>query len=149
MNRYYTPDIEEFHVGFEYATYWNDNKLRHPFGYWRENIFSQDDLQNAQSWALRLKRGDFKVRFLERSDIESSEWYYKGGQMIKGGKSYFSNQNNTIGITLRPDFYKDHHSSVHIYELKPEGGIRDTIFSGKVKNRTKFKEIIESTKYEK
>ena len=132
MDKYYTPEIEEFHIGFEVECY-DDNDKTWDIVY----IDSQPALCNITGLNLNIR-----VKYLDREDIESLGWIYKGGKTIKKGKAYFSDEKEVIGITLRPNFFEDNHASIHIYALKPSGGIQNTIFAGKIKNRTELKKLL-------
>lgn len=79
-NKYYTPSIEEFHMGFEYE-YSNDNIIR---GVLRDKGLSTDGKTEA-TWIkdtlTEITAKDFKkqlfglkVKYLDKEDIESLGW---------------------------------------------------------------------------
>lgn len=73
MNKYYTPKIEEFHVGFEYEY---QDMLPHGGSVdWFKGIFKTDD-----SLELIFKSNDWydlpRVKYLDREDIESLGFTY-------------------------------------------------------------------------
>ena len=88
-NKYYTPTIEEFHVGFECEVYgFNpNNRLNNNFGKkWEKITFSIEDINLLKDKYL----DSFRVKYLDREDIESLGWtsddnktvYYKGNHML-------------------------------------------------------------------
>lgn len=69
-NKYYTPNIEEFHVGFEYERlYQNDDIL---YQWDKEemsvNFLTLDDIDNE------ILNEEIRVKFLDKEDIESLGW---------------------------------------------------------------------------
>ena len=150
MNKYYTPSKEEFHVGFEYEVF-QKGEVYDPTAMYlmppetedKWYKFKYPDPFLGYRLDILFKTHPLRVKYLDREIIESLGWVYCGGQMISGGKCHFSDENQIIGITLKPKFYKDGHSYIHIYELNDGGAIRNTMFSGKLKNKTEFiKELI-------
>jgi hypothetical protein len=69
-NRYYTPEIEEFHVGFEY-------KLK------------GEDSIRVLSTNCTVDTELSEVKYLDKEDIESLGWEYNGGKMIEGYQDRF------------------------------------------------------------
>ncbi len=65
--KYYTPSIEEFHVGFEYEFFHNNE--------WRKQTFSLID-----GWPKDLK--DSKVKYLDQEDIEGLQWNKEDGKFF-------------------------------------------------------------------
>lgn len=87
-NKYYTPTIEEFHVGFEYE-YKSEDGSYSTFadskGEWKKKIFNNEaeydyeELTEFQSIESALqdeykRYGDVRVKHLDKEDIESLEW---------------------------------------------------------------------------
>lgn len=74
-NKYYTPSIEEFHVGFEYE--YLDNNLKT----WKPNVIESYMLitpnigeacdSEITEIFRELKEGNIRVKYLDREDIES------------------------------------------------------------------------------
>ena len=63
MSKYYTPTIEEFHVGFEC-------EILNGYGAWKHisvemSHFKLDEVENLKEW---------RVKYLDREDIESLGW---------------------------------------------------------------------------
>ena len=85
MEKYYTPEIGEFHVGFEfesnYVTYSKD-------GEWTKVVLKEDLNNEELSWFFTSYKGDavpteFRVKHLDREDVESL-----GFEIPKGGLDY-------------------------------------------------------------
>ena len=76
--KYYTPSIEEFHVGFEYEL------LKRKSVYdaeWKfeiiKRVFDVNVVSNSYDWArfnIDLKDKEIRVKYLDRDDIESLGW---------------------------------------------------------------------------
>lgn len=150
QNKYYTPSIEEFHVGFEYEildynstdfgknpdkAIWNKRKLKY------EDIFSgykeNSQFETVNSYLLTE---DIRVKYLDKEDIESLGW-----------EAQFP-KNDLFNI--RPD-----RANADLYQMdydcffreKNEGvGIEICnvnenyiIFSGKIKNKSELKKVME------
>lgn len=137
-NKYYTPDISELHIGMEIeratpSTETADGMFWTPY-----------KVDDSTPMTLFKQFPEFqRIKYLSKKDIENEGWIYSGGQMIKGGKCYFTNKFQQVGITFRPEFYKeDKHASIHIYNINVEGGIKNSLFIGKVKNVSEFKKLM-------
>ena len=70
MDKYYTPEISEFFVGFEYETSYLQD-----YDTWKKEILEEDDAGYFQS----IYSGDaipteFRVKYLDKEDIESLGW---------------------------------------------------------------------------
>lgn len=81
-NKYYTPEIEEFHVGLEFEILdYIENGQRE----WTATVYGNllinktgdsfsADLSHAYTW---IKNEDVRVKYLDREDIESLGWVHK------------------------------------------------------------------------
>jgi hypothetical protein len=79
-NKYYVPEIEEFHVGFECELHMSisTNFCRSNKETWNKMIMHETDiLYNIKNYTDKDK---IRVKFLDREDIESEGWelYSKG-----------------------------------------------------------------------
>lgn len=131
-SKYYTPSIEEFHIGFE-LEYYNDysdswvlltiSKDTYDWDSW--GAYSDDETHPFSSQAK------FRVKYLDREDIESLGYarvnFYDDG---KGPASY--------------RYEKDH---VRIYllfnnmvRIEFDSGVH--IFEGTIKNKSEFKRLL-------
>lgn len=68
-NSYYTPSIEEFHVGFEF-------EIKSSKEEWAETLFSGAD--SAKLATILLSEQRIRVKCLDREDIESLGWSFWG-----------------------------------------------------------------------
>lgn len=136
--KYYTPDISEFHVGFEYermnGTDWEKAELTNvdcwgtmARGY--ENEFEEIDS------LIRSVR----VKYLDKEDIESLG--FEHDQTTKDGSYFYSGTlitENQWCINLK-DF------TIDIYDINSKSDFR---FNGLVKNKSELKQILKMIGYE-
>jgi len=137
-NKYYTPKIEEFHVGFEYEFKHSDSndwvKYDNP-----EFNFEREDC------CLGMDRTQFRVKYLDREDIESLGF----DRTVK------------TNFGLEYLFYEDKNYKYCLYQTELEVIIfkacKNTswlfppqfseeykpIFSGTIKNKSELKRVME------
>ena len=136
-SKYYTPTIEEFHIGFEYEWLNENNK-------WIKEVTPIEISKKGfeeQTYGLRVK-------YLDKEDIESLGFKYKG----KAIDLFF----NKEGLSLRDDGY-------HINNIKLQYGLHDkrlkiifcfisgeenTMFEGIINNKSEFKRLMKQLKIE-
>ena len=106
MSKYYTPEIEEFHVGFEFEALFTDNKKEPNLRWVKMNEPFQ--FKRLYEW-LGLPEPGLRVKYLDKEDIESLglklwqipgdsfdwEFYLDSEKGESLGKVTF-NENNTI-----------------------------------------------------
>jgi len=140
-DKYYQPDISEFHVGFEYEYKGDvDNE-------WALQIFNRG-IGFAENPTIEQTR----VKYLDQEDIESLGFKFKG----KALRSFFEMEcqfdlpdtNSFWCKTLKIQLDEEHRT------LKIEGYIasaceEETLFSGKCKNKSELKRILKMIGYEK
>jgi hypothetical protein len=138
MEKYYTPDIEEFHVGFEYEMYdpydgsWNPSKMTT-----KSNLeFYRDVIE------------DIRVKYLDKEDIESLGWkYIKDSSLNKKRHQYYFYLDNFILITLGGSILIKHSKSfsvpwgteIHLQAIVDFADIR---FYGTTKNKSELKRLM-------
>lgn len=129
-NKYYTPTIEEFHVGFEYEA-----KERFTDG----TVKTKDEFDNAK-WvksvadaglmyierALTGKNNDnglcgIRVKFLDKEDIESFGWEKFGNNFRKENLFLLFNLDKSV-VIIDGNYPK---------------------FSGKIKNKSELKKLMQ------
>ena len=107
MSKYYTPEIEEFHVGFEYEILEMGSKTKyHP-----ATLNDCDDLTGDYDgltllYEIASKRHLVRVKHLDREDIESLGFK----RDLMRGNNVFSKshpKNKSIITTLRTYFEMD------------------------------------------
>ena len=129
MSKYYTPDREEFHVGFEYQSLWGLEGINEE---WHDEVYSEKDCVNNLCGTLRVKH-------LDREDIESL-----GGVKIKdvhNGKhpSYdcFSFERPKYEWFVVMFNYTDNWCTIHM-----ENHTEDIRFYGAIKNKSELKKVL-------
>lgn len=138
-NKYYTPNIEEFHLGFRYE-YLDDLY---------KNVWFPTSISNLGQFESISPIEEIRVKFLNLQDIESlgwsdykksiSNWYYiKGFFTLKNGLKYRAfrllhcHDINTVKIT---GFEYEH-------QINEETEFED-LFYGECKNYNELKYIID------
>lgn len=76
--KYYTPEIEEFHVGFEYEALWG---IENVDGEWLKETFSDKQSTNDLEDVIRVKH-------LDREDIESFGFEFKEPGLYEIGEIF-------------------------------------------------------------
>ncbi len=144
MSKYYTPTIEEFHVGFEYEVFKpsEDNPERK----WKKITFYYGEVDRTYNQTTMIinypglsKQPLVRVKHLDREDIESL-----GGVKIKdvhNGKhpSYdcFSFERPKYEWFVVMFNYTDNWCTIHM-----ENHTEDIRFYGAIKNKSELKRIL-------
>lgn len=147
-DKYYTPSIEEFFVGFEYEyrnTSWG--YLENTKGRWITEGFIAGNLQDGESEVdeieALIKEGDVRIKYLDKADIESLDWIhdfnlepipnrkidpvFEGFSLEKGDKQYMLY------------YFNDHELWIElVVNCSGEG----YIFKGTVKNKSELIKIL-------
>lgn len=138
MSKYYTPEIEEFYVGFEFEVKDND---WHPCiigGYSDYDIVALDEILSP-CMDVDLKK--FRVKHIDKKDIESLGFFCHATD-----ERVFHNKNGIIintgwgspvkeGITLAvvsPVFDESKMNIIHEHYL----------FNGTIKNKSELKKLL-------
>ena len=132
--KYYTPKIEEFHVGFEYERinnlYYSGNSLSK--GEWVKDELSDTDLSDME---YIINHEEVRVKHLDRDDIESLNWKFHEYWISEEDGSIYLN--NFYGLTV---FNKTR--TISIWE-RVQGDIEgETYFSGTIRNKSELKRIL-------
>ena len=87
IEKYYTPTIEEFHVGFEFelAYSFTKNGVRQEDLFVEHTIEVNSDLELIQT---QIKENLIRVKYLDRKDIESLG--FEHDQTTKDGSYFYS-----------------------------------------------------------
>lgn len=137
-NKYYTPSVEEFHVGFEYEVEdLHDNLIDRC---WRRQVFEGEDA-TIREW---LKTNDVRVKYLDQEDIEELGWKHSGHTT---NQWYFIGEEVEYTIVL----YKD--SLISITDKYPNGITNSDkepqiIFTGTIKNKSELKRLMKQLSIE-
>jgi hypothetical protein len=72
-NKYYTPTINEFRVGFEYEA--------EDFGIWSKEVYQGEELRTYMT--DEIERKEIRVKYLDVDDIESFGFEHVGEHVFK------------------------------------------------------------------
>ena len=135
-NKYYTPSIEEFYVGFEFEWFDDDDKD------WNKKIIiTQSELVNWTAFEDCYKR----VKYLDKEDIESLGFKYINTCPIIGCTTYSFSLNSSV--ELLSGYASDHTECILIRQktscFHSNGVPVDKyLFQGYVKNKSELKMLL-------
>jgi len=120
-NKFYTPEIEEFHVGFEFEEYdgvegW---KKRSVDAYEISSFFH---FANSYPELLRVKH-------LDREDLESLGWNQTDYDTFRLGIL-------EVYLEFNPEY------KTFIYESKYAPNVKETLFKGTIKNKSELAKLM-------
>jgi len=122
MSKYYTPEKEEFYVGFEC-------EILNGFGEWKHipieiSHFTLNEVENLKEW---------RVKYLDRADIESLGFEFQGGNDYYWLR-YFNGEYILSQATevLKEEIYFN-------LTIEKNG---DFYFQGTIKNKSELKKIL-------
>lgn len=163
-NKYYTPTIEEFHVGFEFELL--EYTHEEPTGGWCWSIFGNllinpqggmysTNLFDVIEW---IKDEDVRVKYLDREDIESLGYTLKeelDWRHPKGPAFYFNKSKDSgderMGYTnwseIYVKFYTNSLPSIEVVKGRSghESGVEGfeyKAFGGSLKNKSELKKLM-------
>jgi hypothetical protein len=144
-NKYYTPDISEFHVCFEYEKYDKRIAVYVNIGptNWHKHEYHTRDIK-ISNLGIYLNEGSIRVKYLDREDIESlnftnykkaaADWYELEGHFEDSFASY------GYWTKIKLIHYK-HGIKILAYEYtyneEPE-----TLFAGIVNNKSELIKLL-------
>lgn len=120
INKYYTPEIEEFHIGFEYE--WKCDGTQTD---WTKSICTT--LMNPLDIDCR-RTNNYRVKYLDEQDIKSLGFK----EDTYNGVKCFTKNNCQIF------FFGDNVTSIDLFA----GEFRNQYFRGLVKNKSELKKIL-------
>ena len=125
-NKYYPPEIEEFHEGFSH-------EYKGPLDTkWHKEDFKLKGPNPNFSWFLT--EGHFRVKFLDREDIESL-----GFEIPQGGLDYIYKKSiNTVDYFLITN--SDYPNKIEIRCSNPSWAFGS--FLGTIKNKSELKVLL-------
>lgn len=157
MNKYYTPTIDEFHVGFEYEC----ESTRYPDkNNWNPEIFylNESHLSTVRTYMaadkIRVKKLDFEAiielgglndltrpNSLDLNQDEDDDCHFRSGKTFRG---LSTGDDKKLHIYYDPD-----RNTMNIWYLANNGS-ETTLFDGIIKNITEFKVLLKqlNIKYE-
>jgi hypothetical protein len=133
-NKYYTPELEEFHVGFEYEVMIPEKNL------WSNEIFHLNDSHINLIKYVKLQdeftKNKIRVKHLDIEDIDSLGWdcdlNSTGRYEYKDYMLYNFNNSNTFTIKAKRGFVKYGQAFVGF----------DVLFEGIIKNKSELKKLM-------
>jgi hypothetical protein len=151
MEKYYTPTIEEFRVGFEYEERYDSyNKVTGEYDIsWSKEIYNLDhflDVMYDGEYEFDTDMEYKRVKYLDQEDIESLGWKYDNN-----GEPYPEREPYELPISFDLDtqledgicyilyLYSD--KTVWIEWIKDCAGM-GYIFKGVIKNKSELKTVL-------
>jgi len=150
-DKYYTPEIEEFHVGFEFEEEFREewNKLSRP----PENLpYKFIKLQFDTSHSIsritnKIKLGKVRVKKLDQEDIESLGWKPIITKSI--GKNHYEGlfENTTCGkMIFEHDFFNEKVTIKHPNYIRDASGNFDGyiiyVYKLYIKNKSELRRLM-------
>lgn len=136
-NKYYTPEIEEFSVGFEYEEYIAGSNTEYVSKFWSpEDHFVLNVFEN------NFQEGWLRVKCLDQKDIESL------GFKLDPIRSYFNYRNSFSSINEPYKLSLDHiynENKIILRGHKVDYPTK-TLFEGIIKNLSELKKLLKQTK---
>ena len=143
-DKYYTPTLEEFHVGFEYEI---------TNGYeWITKIFSKQDLKSFLYEKLEngIAQEYIRVKYLDKEDIESLGFKYdNNAEPIPYRENYTGGRKiNSYFLAIETGVESHHYFLYHFddnivwIEYILDGSTVGYIFKGTIKNKSELKRIL-------
>ncbi len=125
-SKYYTPSIEEFHVGFEYEFKEGDRWIPCEFNF-NQNIKSRklDDI--------------IRVKYLDKEDIESCGFIDLGSLWFFKEQCLTVNDVNNLNCKIR----KWKNNQIDIYADYRDNDELQLIFRGCIKNKSELKRLLQ------
>lgn len=124
--KYYTPSIQEFHVGFEYeVNYGNNNWVK-------ESLYSKEQV-NVLPF---MNTNNIRVKYLNKEDIESLGWK-SSDRLIR--EFYIKDKNVVYYLNSIPN------GKIHIkQEWNPYKEVVNTedLFIGYLKNKSELQRLM-------
>ena len=140
VEKYYTPEIEEFHVGFEY-------EFKHPdYEIWNKYTTPEFNFEREDCIPFNGNLDNFRVKYLDREDIESFGYILDSLSTKHGNKHRYEMKGK------RPeekwiDVQKDNYKVLSIYTT--DGGFNldgpnySCKFKGIIKNKSELKKLFQ------
>lgn len=132
--KYYTPTIEEFHIGFKYE-FMNGNLWEESEMTIQDYKCSGADYEIQGSWFEEELLGGIRtvrVKYLDKEDIESLGWKYTPCRCLF--EMYQNKEYNLYHYSIASEF----NDKSWIEILKDE----DYYFSGEIKNKSELKKLM-------
>ena len=136
-NKYYTPTIDEFHVGFEYIIsdfYVKDKHeildVMDDYGY-----PERDELSHINAWI-----NNCRVKYLDKEDIESFGFIKNDLNMQQIYTDFFNMNKDCVKNKCPYRLYIDYDS--HLIMIKYPLSDGQILFNGTIKNKSELKTLL-------
>ena len=148
MAKYYTPDISEFYVGFEYEFLNGDQWEPDEISY---KDFSVDNSDGYENWFDEISKGlrDVRVKYLDVEDIKSFGFTHtaslKGYQENFRIEKLFRRLNEEHDDTMWQNVFLQYAPDIHRITIRNEvsdGSTNETFFEGVIKNKSELKKLL-------
>lgn len=126
QNKYYTPSIEGFHIGFEYEVNQSNNIPTYGYPSYKKEILDRNNLKYLDN---RLNSNLIRVKYLNKEDIESLGWEHIGGKLAVDSLQEYCISNFIL-----------YHSEKNSTFLSIDKG--NQIFRGRIKNKSELKKLM-------
>ena len=131
-SKYYTPEIEDFHVGFEYEVNTGDK--------WIPEIQLDGYIHNK-------KLENIRVKYLDKEDVESLGWFYTG----RSTDLWFNKVGLSDSASGAHKFteYKLHFGTHdHVLKINAYFGNQDEgcLFEGVIHNKSELRKLMKQLK---
>ena len=140
-NKYYTPSLEEFCIGFEYEQI---NPVPIYDNGWRfkitKRIFTKEDIRSTMDLyriTIDLQDKDIRVKYLDQQDIEECGFKENGYEEFIMTNSNIKSRYSTICTEVRIELYYDYKTKELSILYQPE-----YLFNGTIKNKTELKKLL-------
>lgn len=147
IKKYYTPTIEEFHVGFEYEKLWYDDS-------WSKEILEEWEIyapnlgpRESGSSSLEdifdyLKHNNIRVKYLDKEDIESLGWKLGILRLFNKELTVFGSEKYPNYVLTTPiEVYEKTHI-IDISRVESIGKGLSRVFRGTIKNKSELKRLM-------
>lgn len=141
-NKYYTPELSEFHVGFECEMKNSSDPIHFD---WEKCIFKNDfsnELNEDYCFEYLyndLKDGNIRVKHLDREDIESLGWEFIKKHPGTESHDFELKSNNEMYLSVDFDF----RGKIHLRIYDGECDSEFNYFSGTIKNKSELRKLIQ------
>lgn len=132
-DKYYSPEIEEFHVGFEYEYRKSEH---HDF----DEVACDLEVDPIDKLRDDIKNNLIRVKYLDREDIEECGFEFVEDDSVGDGNQrwydLFTKDNYSLSSWYNIDGYESLSNKVKI--MKKD----NILFDGYLKNKSEFKKIL-------
>lgn len=136
MNKYYTPTIEEFHVGFEYEYL----RLMDGESLWQKDTYG-DRVKSVNTLKIAFGKG-CRVKALDQKDIEECGFGTWSDSLGYWRCFKYASEEQYLCLKRISDI----HTVIEIVNKDKEGK-RFNLFQGDIKNKSELKRILKQIGY--